>query len=71
MSSGTVEIAISFMGTDIFSKSDDLCTKTACPVRKGPTEITLVELLPPIAPPVSGPVGLLLPSSGCKYFCLR
>ncbi len=56
MSFGTVEIAISFMGSDIFSKSDDLCSKTACPVRKGPTEISLVELLPPIAPPVSGPV---------------
>ena len=56
---GTVEIAVSFMGLPIFSQSEDLCSKTACPVAAGPINITLVELLPPIAPPVSrGPLAV-------------
>ena len=50
--SGTVEIAIAFMGVDIFSKTEDLCAKAACPIKAGPAVITLVEALPPIAPPV-------------------
>ncbi len=30
----------------------DLCSKAACPLPAGPLSITLVQLLPPIAPPV-------------------
>ncbi|GAX80841.1 hypothetical protein CEUSTIGMA_g8276.t1 [Chlamydomonas eustigma] len=60
--SGTVDITISFAGVDIFSKSDDLCDKAACPILKGPTKVTLVELLPPIAPP--GDYGLKLVAKG-------
>ena len=52
VSSGTVEIAIAFMGVDIFSKTEDLCAKASCPIKAGPAVITLVEALPPIAPPV-------------------
>lgn len=51
--SGSVDITISFMGIQIFSKSEDLCSKTACPIKPGDLEIVLVEDLPPIAPPVS------------------
>ena len=40
------------MGVDIFSKTEDLCAKAACPIKAGPAVITLVEALPPIAPPV-------------------
>ena len=54
IASGTVDISISFSGVDIFSKTEDLCLKTTCPIAKGPTEITLIEALPPIAPPVRG-----------------
>lgn len=53
MPSGSVDITISFMGIQIFSKSEDLCSKTACPIKPGDLEIVLVEDLPPIAPPVS------------------
>ncbi len=46
-------MVVSFSGLPIYSSSSDLCSKTACPVPAGPITITLVEALPPIAPPVS------------------
>lgn len=49
---GTVEINVSFMGMPIYTQQEDLCSKTSCPVPSGPISITLVEYLPPIAPPV-------------------
>lgn len=55
VTSGTVEMTITFMGVDIWTNSEDLCTKTTCPLQKGPVTITLVENLPPIAPPVRTP----------------
>ncbi|KAJ9527605.1 hypothetical protein QJQ45_025877 [Haematococcus lacustris] len=50
---GAVEIQVSFSGIQIYSESQDLCSKTACPVPPGPVTINIVEDLPPIAPPVS------------------
>ncbi|KXZ50044.1 hypothetical protein GPECTOR_18g25 [Gonium pectorale] len=48
---GTVDMTVSFSGLPIYSQQFDLCTKTKCPVAPGPITLTLVEALPPIAPP--------------------
>eukprot|EP00955_Chlamydomonas_euryale_P034414 349785-Chlamydomonas_euryale.AAC.7 len=52
IASGTVDMTIQFGGVDIFANSEDLCQKATCPIQQGPVKITLVEYLPPIAPPV-------------------
>lgn len=51
--SGSISIDVSFMGTQIYEEVDDLCGKTACPIKTGPIEISYIQDLPPIAPPVS------------------
>eukprot|EP00195_Chlamydomonas_chlamydogama_P005491 CAMPEP_0202895774 /NCGR_PEP_ID=MMETSP1392-20130828/4910_1 /ASSEMBLY_ACC=CAM_ASM_000868 /TAXON_ID=225041 /ORGANISM="Chlamydomonas chlamydogama, Strain SAG 11-48b" /LENGTH=157 /DNA_ID=CAMNT_0049580903 /DNA_START=131 /DNA_END=604 /DNA_ORIENTATION=- len=60
---GAVEIDVSYLGVQIFSKSEDLCEKTTCPVPKGNIEIVLVEDLPPIAPPGDYSLRVLATSS--------
>ncbi|GFR48720.1 hypothetical protein Agub_g10677 [Astrephomene gubernaculifera] len=59
---GTVDMVVSLSGIPIFTQSLDLCTKTTCPVAPGPISITLVEALPPIAPP--GDYGLQVIARG-------
>jgi hypothetical protein len=51
--SGLISINVSFAGTQIYEEVDDLCSKTTCPIKTGPLDITYVQDLPPIAPPVS------------------
>jgi hypothetical protein len=51
--SGLISINVSFAGTQIYEEVDDLCSKTSCPIKTGPLDITYVQDLPPIAPPVS------------------
>lgn len=52
VSSGTLDIGVSFQGMDIFSGSEDLCGRTSCPIAPGPLRIAVQQYLPPIAPPV-------------------
>eukprot|EP00197_Chlamydomonas_leiostraca_P008008 CAMPEP_0202866060 /NCGR_PEP_ID=MMETSP1391-20130828/7155_1 /ASSEMBLY_ACC=CAM_ASM_000867 /TAXON_ID=1034604 /ORGANISM="Chlamydomonas leiostraca, Strain SAG 11-49" /LENGTH=164 /DNA_ID=CAMNT_0049545973 /DNA_START=35 /DNA_END=529 /DNA_ORIENTATION=+ len=59
---GSVDIEVSFSGVQIYSQSEDLCAKTKCPVAPGPVAVTIVELLPPIAPP--GDYGLRVTARG-------
>lgn len=49
--SGLISINVSFAGTQIYEEVDDLCSKTTCPIKTGPLDITYVQDLPPIAPP--------------------
>ncbi|KAJ9525874.1 hypothetical protein QJQ45_009250 [Haematococcus lacustris] len=68
---GAVEIQVSFSGIQIYSESQDLCSKTACPVPPGPVTINIVEDLPPIAPP--GDYGLRVigtDAAGNELMCL-
>eukprot|EP00199_Chlamydomonas_sp_CCMP681_P003575 CAMPEP_0119115728 /NCGR_PEP_ID=MMETSP1180-20130426/51900_1 /TAXON_ID=3052 ORGANISM="Chlamydomonas cf sp, Strain CCMP681" /NCGR_SAMPLE_ID=MMETSP1180 /ASSEMBLY_ACC=CAM_ASM_000741 /LENGTH=183 /DNA_ID=CAMNT_0007104817 /DNA_START=55 /DNA_END=606 /DNA_ORIENTATION=- len=70
--SGTVDIQVSFSGVEIFATSEDLCAKTSCPVAPGEVLVTLVEALPPIAPP--GEYGLRLTgrdNAGAELMCLE
>ncbi|GFH27586.1 ML domain-containing protein, partial [Haematococcus lacustris] len=58
-------------GIQIYSESQDLCSKTACPVPPGPVTINIVEDLPPIAPP--GDYGLRVigtDAAGNELMCL-
>lgn len=50
--SGLISINVSFAGTQIYEEVDDLCSKTTCPIKTGPLDITYEQDLPPIAPPV-------------------
>ncbi|KAG2487052.1 hypothetical protein HYH03_014298 [Edaphochlamys debaryana] len=59
---GSVDMTVSFSGLPIYSSSSDLCSKTTCPVPAGPIALTLVEALPPIAPP--GDYGLQVVARG-------
>ncbi|KAG2427647.1 hypothetical protein HXX76_012297 [Chlamydomonas incerta] len=59
---GSVDMTVSFSGLPIYSSSSDLCTKTTCPVPAGPISLTIVQLLPPIAPP--GDYGLQVVARG-------
>mmetsp|Transcript_23477 Transcript_23477/g.69755 ORF Transcript_23477/g.69755 Transcript_23477/m.69755 type:complete len:158 (-) Transcript_23477:207-680(-) len=71
IASGTVDMTIQFGGVDIFANSEDLCQKATCPIQQGPVKITLVEYLPPIAPP--GTYGMRLEGHGTQkeeLFCL-
>lgn len=54
--SGLISINVSFAGTQIYEEVDDLCSKTTCPIKTGPIDITYVQDLPPIAPPVRTPL---------------
>mmetsp|Transcript_2590 Transcript_2590/g.5939 ORF Transcript_2590/g.5939 Transcript_2590/m.5939 type:complete len:171 (-) Transcript_2590:497-1009(-) len=70
---GSVGIEVSFSGVPIFATSEDLCAKFAgaCPRPAGPVDITIVEALPPIAPP--GFYGLRLTArdqAGTDLLCL-
>ncbi|KAF5840745.1 hypothetical protein DUNSADRAFT_15603 [Dunaliella salina] len=70
---GAVGIEVSFSGVPIFATSEDLCNKFAgaCPRPAGPVDITIVEALPPIAPP--GFYGLRLTAqdqAGTDLLCL-
>eukprot|EP00877_Chromochloris_zofingiensis_P009375 jgi/Chrzof1/4691/Cz14g23010.t1 len=49
--SGSISIDVTFAGTQIYEEVDDLCSKTSCPIKTGPIDITYVQDLPPIAPP--------------------
>jgi hypothetical protein len=49
--SGTIDISVTFAGTEIYTEQDDLCSKTNCPIKTGPLNIKYVQDLPPIAPP--------------------
>ncbi len=51
---GTISINVTFAGTQIYEEVDDLCSKTSCPIQKGPLNIEYLQELPPIAPPVCG-----------------
>jgi hypothetical protein len=51
--SGLISINVSFAGTQIYEEVDELCSKTTCPIKTGPLDITYEQDLPPIAPPVS------------------
>lgn len=53
VASGGISMSVSFIGVPIYEGSDDLCAKTACPIKPGPIEINYLQELPPIAPPVS------------------
>eukprot|EP00198_Chlamydomonas_reinhardtii_P011890 XP_001701227.1 predicted protein [Chlamydomonas reinhardtii] len=59
---GSVDMTVSFSGLPIYSSTSDLCTKTTCPVPAGPIAITIVQVLPPIAPP--GDYGLQVVARG-------
>ncbi|KAF8069539.1 npc-2 [Scenedesmus sp. PABB004] len=48
---GLISINVSFADTQIYEEVDDLCSKTSCPIKTGPIDITYVQDLPPIAPP--------------------
>lgn len=53
MQSGFISIDVAYEGTQIYEEVDDLCGKTSCPIKTGPIDITYIQDLPPIAPPVS------------------
>ena len=50
--SGSLDISVAYHGFPIYSQSQDLCDKTACPVKKGPVKVALEEPFPIITPPV-------------------
>lgn len=58
---GRISINVSYAGTPIYEEDDDLCTKAACPIKTGPIEITYLQELPPIAPPVRACIRGCLP----------
>lgn len=49
--SGSLDISVQFQGMDIYQESKDLCSRTTCPITKGPISIAYSQDLPPIAPP--------------------
>lgn len=49
-------------------QTEDLCAKTACPVMPGPITVTLVEALPPIAPPVRALAWRCMPVEAVTWF---
>lgn len=69
--SGSISIDVSFMGTQIYEEVDDLCGKTACPIKTGPIEISYIQDLPPIAPPGEYDVQVVARSSeGEELMCV-
>eukprot|EP00798_Chlamydomonas_sp_ICE-L_P016883 gene16883-23158_t len=59
---GAVDITVSYGGVDIYSMEEDLCTKTSCPIMPGSFTMTIIEDLPPIAPP--GTYGMKIQAHG-------
>ncbi|EIE19635.1 hypothetical protein COCSUDRAFT_54568 [Coccomyxa subellipsoidea C-169] len=71
--SGSLDISVAYHGFPIYSQSQDLCEKTACPVKKGPVIVALEEPFPIITPP--GPYTVRITAKGKgndapQLFCL-
>lgn len=58
ISSGTLELGVTYRGVPIYSETKDLCETAACPVKKGPYAVHVSEYFPPITPPVRAPLEL-------------
>lgn len=52
LTSGTLDLDVSFHGVPIYFETQDLCKDTTCPLKKGPYEIHVAQYFPPITPPV-------------------
>ena len=54
-SKGNVEVYVKYRGVLVYQETEDLCTRTTCPVKEGELTLTTEQKLPPVAPPVRFP----------------
>ncbi|GAB4818509.1 hypothetical protein N2152v2_005555 [Parachlorella kessleri] len=53
VSSGTLDVAVKYMGFHVYSKSGPICDAVPCPLEEGPQTLTFNQEMPSTAPPGS------------------
>lgn len=67
---GSVQMIVHYVGMPIWTQTDDLCDKAACPIKEGPVEVKYTQPFPVITPPGSYTVTLDGRDGDDRLFCV-